>query len=177
MRTRPRRAGSELYTGRLPYGTAGRGCPGLARAAAQAFWLVPLPPTMAELAGTLVGGSAVSSQLDRCAAINARDAPAGARGIRTAPRRGSLTERVEEPRTPGAPRLSSAAEPAARGGRFPHIVSAAAIAGLISHPGAVLCLCPLAQRTLDGRLAESQDGHNGNYRGGNRQYLRHRSSP
>ena len=67
------------------------------------------------------------------------------------------------------------AEPIACRCRLPHVVSAPAKTSLISDLGAALSLRTLTQRALHGRLAESQDGHHGNYRGGNRKNLRHRS--
>ena len=87
-------------------------------------------------------------------------------------RPGALATR---PYRPADSARASATEPVAGGGRFPHVVSAATIACLVSHLGAVLCLRALTQGPLDGRLAECQDGQNGNYRGRNREKLRHRS--
>ena len=50
----------------------------------------------------------------------------------------------------------------------PHVVSAPAVASLVPHLGAVLCLRAISHRALDGGLAESQDSHHSDYRGRNR---------
>jgi hypothetical protein len=67
------------------------------------------------------------------------------------------------------------AEPIACRCRLPHVISAPAETSLISDLGAVLSLRTLTQRALHGRLAEGQDRHNSNYRGGNCKKMRHRS--
>jgi hypothetical protein len=90
--------------------------------------------------------------------------------------RGQLTQarnNFEEGRTASpyqtsdlAGTTASAAHPIARRSRLPHVVSAPAVASLVPHLAAVLCLGTLADRALDGRLTDCHDSHHSNDGGG-----------